>query len=247
MEKPIEGWLTEKGIEQVRVETGRVTEQYLSPDAPPVTFFIINSPSATFIDGEPAGKRAEHSGHVAAATVQQAIAEHDLGSDKAQLHEFGKTEAGTRANQQLSEPNYYYVDGSDNPTGYFDALIETLGKERREEGFFAGVEELEDLRKEVGAESSPDVADRTLKLIRVLDRYSKAYHAKYPEHKMVFLLESHGDVIRSTVQHGLGAEASRGWQPQTGESVKMELENGELSMDYNGMKYEVELGRRQNE
>ena len=244
-ERGADGLLTENGIEQVKATTSQVVERYLGPDAPPVTFFILNSPSAAFMNGEPAGKRAEHSGQVAANVVQSAIEGHGLSQDRAELHEFGKTVAGTRAHKALGEPNYYYVEGSEAPTGYIDALIETLGEEGREEGFFKGVEELEDLRKEVGAESSPDVASRTLRLMRVIDRYSQSYHNKYPDRKLVFLLESHGDVIRSTVQHGLGVEASTGWQPKTGEAVKLELENGGLNLDYNGMKYEVELGRKQ--
>lgn len=246
-ERGPDGSLTAEGEEQVKKEADKVVEQYLGPDSPPVTFFILNSPSATFIDGEPAGRRAEHSGRVAANEIQKAIEEHGVGEDKAQVHEFGKTNQGTRAHKGLSEPNYFYVEESENPTGYIDALIDKLGKEGREEGFFQGVEELEGLRKEVGAESSPDVASRVLKLMRVVDRYSLAYHAKYPDRKLVFLLESHGDVIRSTIQHGLGVEASQGWQPQTGEAVKLELENGEVNLDYNGMKYAVELGKKKEQ
>jgi broad specificity phosphatase PhoE len=245
-ERGSDGLLTEEGVEQVRNETSRVVEQYLSPESSPVTFFVLNSPSATFINGVAAGRRAEHSGQVAAEVIQHEISKRGLSEDKAQLHEFGKTEAGTRAHKGLREPNYFYVDNAENPTAYFDALIDKLGKEGREEGFFQGVEELEDLRKEVGAESSADVASRMLKLFRVIDRYAQAYRGKHPDRKLVFLLESHGDVIRSTIQHGLGVDASKGWQPRTGESLKLEIENGEVNLDYNGMKYEVELGAKKD-
>ena len=245
-ERGPDGNLTNEGMDQVREEVQRIVGPYLIPDAPPVTFFILNSPSATFIDGKPAGKRAEHSGQVAAEVITHVITQRGVGEDRVILHEFGKSSAGTRAHTKLSEPNYFYIEDAQEPTAYFDALINLLGKEGREEGYFASVDELESLRKEIGAESSPNVASRLTRLIEIIDYYTAAYHAIHPERKAVFLLETHGDVIRSMLQHGMRVEGLEGWQPATGEGIRLELKQGRLSLDLNGVDHHIDVTGRQD-
>jgi broad specificity phosphatase PhoE len=237
-----EGWLSSDGIEQVRLAAHTVAEQYLRPDSPPVTFFILNSDSARFVNREAVGKRAEQSGEVTAETIHDLINIKGLSQDKVQVHSFGKkTKNGTRAYKKLREPDYHYVGTSPTPTAYKDALIEKFGPEGREEAFFNEAQELEDLREEVGAESSSELAVRVLKMIRVINRYAEAYRRAHPGRKLVFLLESHGDLIRSLIQHGLNIEASQGWQPNYGEVVPIGLEDGMLNMDYKGLNYERSL------
>lgn len=93
------------------------------------------------------------------------------------------------------------------------------------------------------AESSEDdIAERFKYLMRVIDRYAKAYVRQHSGRTLVFWLVTHGDVIPSFLQHGMGAkEGIVDYLPGLSEAVDLTLENGLLTTSFKGKEYNVEL------
>ncbi len=237
------GRLTEEGKMEVRsVAENEIRNilQRASKKGKNVNFFILNSPSALEEPdtGRQFGKRAKDSGVVVAQTVKD-IASQDFPQANVSIIEFGRTESGTRDTQHLREPNYHFVSSAlkrgEDPTDYKRALLESFGENGRWEAYHNVPVELEEIRERVGAEGPIDISNRVKFLIRALREYSSKYGYSGPDSVNVYWLITHNDILRSVVQHGLGAgESAQGYNPPPGSLLKIELEQEDLSLDFKG-------------
>lgn len=235
------GKLDEKGIEETRLTASAKAREILSKHKP-TTFFFLGSPSEYFIDGEAFGARALDTAQVAARAVKETIDEAGLTPEQADVHFFGSSKEATRAHSLLKEPDYFYVDGSQDPVAYFQALVEAFGREGREEGWLSVPEELEDVRQQSGAQSAQEVSDRIMKLVKVINRYAQYYAKKHPGRDLVFIMATHGDVMRAITQYGFGAgEEATGYTYANNETIEIDAKGDQLSTTFKGKDYKVSL------
>lgn len=235
------GKLDEEGIEETRLTASTKAREILSKQKP-TTFFFLGSPSEYFIDGEAFGARAVDTAQVAARAVKETIDEAGLTPEQADVHFFGASKEATRTHSLLKEPDYFYVDDSQDPVAYFQALVDAFGREGREEGWLSIPEELEDVRRQVGAQSAQEVSDRIMKLVKVINRYAQYYAKKHPGRDLVFLMATHGDVMRAVTQYGFGAgEEATGYTYANNETIEIDAKGDQLSTTFNGKDYKVNL------
>lgn len=239
------GRLTPTGEEEVKVsvqEEARKILDLAKSQGKKINFFVLNSPSPLEdTTGKRYGRRAEDTGRIVAQEIKDIVAK-DYQGLEAQMIEFGKTEEGSRPAPKLSEPNYHYVYGSENPTGYKKALVERFGNNDRWEAYHNVLEDLEELRLEVGAESSPDIAGRATSLVKALDRYSSRYGYKSPDSINVYWLTTHNDTLRALVQHRFNAgDRAKGWEPKTGSILELKLQGSTLSTEFAGEELKTQI------
>lgn len=235
------GKLTEEGVQESRTVAKEKAREILEKGRP-TAFFFLGSPSEYFIEGEAFGARGQDTAQESAKAVQEVIDEMGLTPEQADIHFFGKDEQGSRPHKALGEPDYFYVDGSDDPRGYFTALQEQYGKEGREEAWLNMPADLEDIRQEVGAQSAKEVSDRVMRLMKVIERYASFYESHHPGRDMVFLMASHGDVMRAVIQHGFGAgEDAQGYVYGTSEMMEITAKDYQATAKFKDRVYEAEL------
>jgi hypothetical protein len=124
------GRLNDEGIDETR-KAAKAKAKEILKSGEPVTFFFLGSPSAYFIEGEAFGARGQHTAQESAQAVQELINDRGLTPHQADVHFFGKDDNGSRPHKKLGEPDYFYVDGSDDPMAYFNALVKEYGNSGR--------------------------------------------------------------------------------------------------------------------
>lgn len=245
------GGLTEKGKEQAFTAAKDEAEKALDRGRP-TTFFILGSPTPYFINGEAFNQRSMETAGVARQAVEETIANRGLTPEQADIHDFGSEVDGARPSPKLGEPDFYHVYGAEEPGAYADAVIalakeegsmEKYGGPGHLEPWLRSEPALEDLRKEVGAQSSPEVAERVMKFFGALQRYANAFERAHPGRELVFIAASHGEILRTVIQHGFqaGGEASDGKVYDMAEVMPIIVENYEASTNFRGRNYTVDL------
>jgi broad specificity phosphatase PhoE len=246
------GKLTEKGVEQAWASAKHEAEQALA-DGEPTTFFFLGSPTPYYIDGEAFAQRSMETAQVARRAVEDVISSMGLTEEQADIHDLWNDIDGARPAKNLGEPDFYHVYGSEKPDDYANAVrqlakeegsIDKYGGPGHLEPWLRSDETLEDLRKEVGAQSAPEVAERVMKFMRVLERYATAYAKEHPGRKLVFFSASHGEILRTVIQHGFKAEdGADGKVYDMAEVMPITVENYKASTSFRGKTYEVDVSR----
>lgn len=241
------GHLTEQGEMEVKssatIEIRKIMDIARDRGNKRVNFFILNSPSALIEPGTGKlfGKRARDTGRIVAGEVRNVI-DNEYPEMSARLIEFGKSIEQTRDVRHLKEPNYYYVEGSENPMEYRNALTERFGPTNRWEAYHNVPPELEELRRSVGAEGSSDIAVKVKHLIKVLEKWATKYRYKTNNMVNVYWLVAHNDTLRSMIQHGFGvAESAGGYEPATGSIMEIRLFGGRLTTEFNNQEFSTNL------
>lgn len=104
-----------------------------------------------------------------------------------------------------------------------------------------GVRELREL---YGAEGVHDIVDRTKKSLRILERYSKIFHAKNPNKRLVIWATSHYDTISPLVKEATDTDFSDYMPVDYGAGVIIELpSSGETTLGAQGEKVSLQLGK----
>ncbi len=244
------GSLTELGEQQALESTKQEVEKALDKDKP-TTFFILGSPSEYFINGQAFNQRSMETASVARRAIEDAITTRGLTPEQADIHDFGSEVDGARPAPKLGEPDFYHVYGSEKPGAYADAVrqlakeegsIEKYGGPGHLEPWLRSEPALEDLRKEVGAQSSPEVAERVMRFFGVLQRYANVFEKANPGRELVFIAASHGEILRTVIQHGFKAgEDADGKVYDMAEVMPVVVENYEATTSFNGKDYTVAL------
>jgi hypothetical protein len=245
------GSLTELGKEQARTSVTDEIEKVLD-NGKPTTFFVLGSPSPYFINGQAFNQRSMETASVARHAIEEVIASRGLTPEQADIHDFGSEANGARPSAKLGEPDFYHVNGAKDPGAYANAVVE-LAKEEGSiekyggpghlEPWLRSEPALEDLRKEVGAQSSPEVAERVMKFFGVLQRYANAFEKAHPGRELVFIAASHGEILRTVIQHGFqaGGEGADGKVYDMAEVMPITVENYQASTNFRGKDYKVDL------
>jgi broad specificity phosphatase PhoE len=188
---------------------------------------------------------------VARQTVQTLIDEGGFSPTQVDIHDFGTEIDGARPANRLTEPDFYHVYGAETPDAYADAVrklakeegsMEKYGGPGHLEPWLRSDPSLEDLRQEVGAQSAPEVAARVMKFLGTLERYSAQYAKDHPDRELIFFLASHGEIMRTVIQHGFGADASAdGKVYDMAEVMPITVENYKATTQFNGRTYEASV------
>ncbi len=245
------GSLTEEGKEQAWTSAKDEAEKALD-NGKPTTFFVLGSPTPYFINGEAFNQRSMETASVARHAIEEVIANRGLTPEQADIHDFGSEVNGARPSAKLGEPDFYHAYGAEDPGAYADAVvklakeegsIEKYGGPGHLEPWLRSEPALEDLRKEIGAQSSPEVAERVMKFFGVLQRYANAFEKAYPGRELVFIAASHGEILRTVIQHGFqaGGERADGKVYDMAEVMPVTVENYEASTNFRGKNYKVDL------
>lgn len=212
------GWLTSEGEINSRKSARDRIEKILDKSrGKPVDFIVLNSPSLWM---RKHGARAKQTAEIIAEEAKGIIEKRGLSRDRACFLEFGKSEAGTRPHNSLRTADITYLNNR-NPRVFIDALKkEAKGGDWLE--IYAN-QELRKLQEKTGAESPVAVGDRVRSLVNVLEKFARGYHSKYPERKLVIWMVSHGEVIRSYVQHFLDLDPHfvNGYNPKPDEPIDL--------------------------
>ncbi len=105
-----------------------------------------------------------------------------------------------------------------------------------------GVQELREIH---GAEGVHDIVDRTKKSLRVLERYSRIFHAMNPNKRLVIWATSHYDTISPLVKDATGAEFSEYVPVDYGAGVVIDIApgGGEVTLEAQGARVALNLGK----
>jgi len=101
------------------------------------------------------------------------------------------------------------------------------------------------VREELGAEGVHDIVDRTKQSIRILERYSKAFHAANPNKRLVIWADSHYDTISPLVKDATNTSFDEYVPVDYGAGVVMNIAPGsrEVKLEAQSEKVVLDLGR----
>ncbi len=101
--------------------------------------------------------------------------------------------------------------------------------------------EVKELRERHGAEGVHDIVDRTKKSISVLERYSRFFHAKNPDKRLVIWATSHYDTISPLVKDAQGADFGEYVPVDYGAGIVMNIEPGSTDVELQAQKQKIAL------
>lgn len=233
------GFLSEDGMQGVKSHTELILEQ-LGSNSNDLDFLVCASPTALESrTGVKYGKRAIHTARVIQDTIRNSFTK--FTNWKLLNDTFPNADL---SNIKLIEPNIHYIVGSSDPRAYITALQEYFGDKRWERYHSSASEDenLEKIRKEIGAEGSPDIAERTIDFFKVLKRYALKHTIKNPDRPLIIWLVSHNDSLRSLLQWGLKAGIqAEGYSPDYNENLVLSLNYDSITTNYKGTEYSVEI------
>lgn len=228
------GELTEKGVEATQEAAKQIAERSLTGGEPTV-FFVLASPTRR----KNLGQRAMHSGRVVVDTIKSVSNAKGLDQEQATVHVFGDRDEETRPTRHLSVPTYSF-----DPKVEEHIIQELQDDWGRAEESFLNMDDpaMEQLIEEADERNAAAEADRVARLLRIIERYSNLYGSVNPGVRQVYIMATHGDLLRATVQHGLGAgEEASGYVFANSEPVHISLLGGKVETEFRGTRYQTEL------
>lgn len=164
-----------------------------------------------------------------------------LGLDESQLlNSSGRysEDEGPRATPKLREPQIF-----DNSPEFVQFLKDKYGDMNLD--FWMAFEEdkEKETREKMGAEGPDEIADRIDSMTKVLARYSRFYHRKHPERRLIIWAATHYDTISPYVKREIfeiGKETPLGVDYGAGIVIDLN-KDGEGKVKIAGKKYDVPL------
>jgi broad specificity phosphatase PhoE len=228
------GELTEEGIEATQEAAKQIAERSLA-DGEPTVFFVLASPTRRIN----LGQRAMHSGRVVVDAIKSVSNAKGLDQEQVKVHVFGDRDEETRPTRHLSVPTYSF-----DPKVEEHIIHELQDDWDRAEESFLNMDDpaMEQLIEEAGERNAAAEADRVARFLRIIERYSSLYGSVNPEVRQVYIMATHGDLLRATVQHGLGVgEEASGYVFANSEPVHISLADGKAETEFKGTYYQTEL------
>ena len=170
---------------------------------------------------------------------------------KEQLGEFGmnedqvinkagrlKGEGGPRPTADLREPQMF-----DNSPEFVNFLKEKYGDMGKD--FWVAFEDdaEKETREKMGAEGPDEITNRLKHVVAVLNRYSRMYHSKYPNKRLVIWAATHYDTISPFVKREIfdvSKETPLAVDYGAGISIKVNPD-GNLTTKVAGKEYNLEI------
>lgn len=191
----------------------------------PTTWFGSKEEGKEWEDGF--GNRAKHTTKIILDTL---VSEMKSGTALGEEIKEKVKIPGIGHKENLEEADIFFLNNAENPTAYIKELrskyegmswweeyyntateliklkrLEELKKlDESQKLKLKEIEELESIRKEIGAESAVDISSRVIRLTKIA---AEAYKNNDPKKKLVVWMITHGEDVRSFAQHGMGAEA----------------------------------------
>lgn len=216
-EKERLGHLTAEGVAEARDIAKRRIAEALSQAGPNVDFAVVASPTRWL--GHPElGQRAIETGETISNEILTQLRE--AGLPETQLLNLTKSFDGdfVRESTNLVEARMF-----DNHIDFADELRAKYGGQNREfwDAYNADADRAR--RKEVGAEGSPETADRVNQLMNVLARWAKIRRSEQPHRKTVIFVVSHHEAIEPYAHHVLGAQQGE-FEPQYNDAIEINID-----------------------
>jgi len=220
------GWLTPDGIAQTRDKAAKTAEKLIKDSGGhQIQVLFLNSPARYL---EIYGARAQQTAEVAATEVGKFSAE-------SEIIRLAKTQGFTRPYPSINE---FHLDTNE------EEVLERRYGGNFWELFYNMSDQLQELdNKTILAESSIEVSNRASKTLRTIFRFWRKCRELNPDKKFVAWCTTHGDVIRSFLQHGMGiGEKIKGWRSGYSEVFEFNVtDKGILSCDFQGQNYSIQL------
>lgn len=239
-DRPSLGGLTEKGKKDTEKVAREQFEKLLSIEKP-VDLVILHSPTLWL------GKyraRAKETAEVTLEELRKVIDEKKLPEEKVRIISEPGMEEGILPVKELSEADIFYIYGAKEPMKYFQELRKKYGNEDWWEEYYNIAQELEQTRKEVGAESPKDIAQRFQTVLELIALYRKISHKRaHPDRKLVVWIVSHGEVLRPFIQFGIDAkEKAKKFIPKYNEGVEIDIfPDNQAKVVFKGEEYKKRL------
>lgn len=216
-EKERLGHLTAEGVAEARDIAKRRIAEALSQAGPNVDFAVVASPTRWL--GHPElGQRAIETGETISNEILTQLRE--AGLPETQLLNLTKSFDGdfVRESTNLVEARMF-----DNHIDFADELRAKYSGQNREfwDAYNADADRAR--RKEVGAEGSPETADRVNQLMNVLARWAKIRRSEQPHRKTVIFVVSHHEAIEPYAHHVLGAQQGE-FEPQYNDAIEINID-----------------------
>lgn len=217
-EKERLGHLTEEGAVEAReVAKQRISEAF-SQAGPDVDFVVVASPTRWL--GHPdLGQRAIETGEIISDEIKSELRE--AGLPETQLLNLTKSFDGdfVRESAKIVEGQMF-----DNHIDFADELRAKYSGQNREFWDAYNADADRERRKEVGAEGSPETADRVNELMNVLARWAKVRHIEEPHRKTVIFVVSHHEAIEPYAQRVLGAQPGE-FEPKYNDGIEISIDS----------------------
>ena len=185
------GSLTEEGAEGIsnlsKEFFDKLFAQIPEDERDKVDILVIGS-DTQFMEG---GYRSIETANLVMEALKEELKELKLDENQL-LNTSGRYsgEGGVRPTPKLREPQMF-----ENSMGFVNFLKEKYG-DLNKDFWIAFEEDLEkETREKMGAEGPDEIADRLKFMVEVLMRYSRMYHKKNPDRRLVIWAATHYDTI----------------------------------------------------
>lgn len=236
-DNPRIGSLTPEGSEDVYASAETFFEKVFSgiPEEERKNVDILVLASDTqYQDG---GRRSVETAERVIRAISETLEE--FGLDQSQLLNGSGNisgDGGPRISERLREPQMF----NDSPD-----FVEFLKREYgdRDKSFWIAFEEdaEKEARERMGAEGPDEIVDRTKREVDVLSRYSRAYHHKHPEKRLIIWAATHYDTISPYAKREiLGEDKEYPLGVDYGAGIVMKIDpEGNKTVKIQGKAYEV--------
>ncbi|MEK7186921.1 MAG: hypothetical protein AAB690_01200 [Patescibacteria group bacterium] len=233
------GSLTEEGAEEVYIQGKdffkRLFEMVPESERHDVDILVLAS-DTQYKDG---GRRSMETAEQVIKGLKEELA--GLGLDEAQLLNTSSNthgEGNPRPTPELREPRIF-----DNSPEFVEFLKKKYGDLGLD--FWIAFEEdkEKEIREKMGAEGPDEITDRMQSMIDVLVRYSRFYHKKHPDRRLVIWAVTHYDTISPYVKREIleaGKEAPLGVDYGAGILINLD-KDGKGTVKIGETEYEVPL------
>lgn len=236
-DSPRIGSLTEEGAEEIYTSGKDFFEKLFDSVAEPerknIDILILAS-DTQYKDG---GRRSMETAEQVIRGLKEELEKLNL--DESQLLNTSSNvsgQGGPRPTPKIREPQMF-----DNSPEFVEFLKEKYGDLGLE--FWIAFEEdkEKEVREKMGAEGPDEITDRMKLMIDILARYSKFYHAKHPDRRLIIWAVTHYDTISPYVKREIfeaGKETPLGVDYGAGISINLG-KTGEGTVKIAGQEYKI--------
>jgi hypothetical protein len=216
-EKERLGHLTPEGASEAREIAADRVKEALDRAGSDVDFLVVASPTF-WLDHPELGQRAIETGEIIADEVTRQLKE--TGLSELQLLNTTESFHGDKVRQsgKIVESQMF------QDLGFTNELREKYGGQNRDfwDAYNADSDRLR--RKEVGAEGSPEAADRVNDLLNTLARWARIRNISFPHRKTVIFVVSHHEAIEPYAQRVLGTAPGE-FEPQYNDGIEINIDS----------------------
>lgn len=236
-ESPSLGSLTKSGAREIYTSAEDFFDKLLGtiPESERGSIDILVLASDTQYKG--GGRRSMETAEQIMAAAKEKMAQ--FGMSKTQLLNISGNfhgDGGPRPESKLREPKMI----SDSPE-FVEFLKEKYG-DMTSDFWIAFEEDRErEVREQMGAEGPDQIADRLSSIVEVLSRYSKSYHNKHPNRRLLIWAATHHDMISPYIKRevfGIDKEDALGVDYGAGLVINVD-ETGARKTKISGNEYEI--------